>query len=285
MDYGYGGGNQYNNTSYGGQGGAGGGGFMPGSQTSPSGAKTRDFKDESVRPITIKQLNDAQDMGNQTDFMMDGKTFKTITFIGQVRKVAILETHIRYSIDDGTGVMEVKKWTDSAQKDRIQDGSMPNLPSQDDYVKVFGTLKAFNDKRHVGANFVRKIDDPNEIPHHFLEATLVHLQLTRGEPNAGNGATAGQNGGDSAMYDGYSAGAGGAGMNPKLARVSEHARQVYKFLETQPQGHEGLNVEVIAQAINLPINVAKRAGDELQDAGLTFATEDDGTWAILNMDI
>jgi hypothetical protein len=40
-DYGYGGGNQYNNTSYGGQGGAGGGGWMPGSQTSPSGAKVR----------------------------------------------------------------------------------------------------------------------------------------------------------------------------------------------------------------------------------------------------
>lgn len=187
------------------------------------------------------------------------------------------KTHIQYKVDDGTGVIEVKKWTDEAQQERIQDGSMPNLPKQDEYVKVFGNLKEFNNRRHVGAQFVRPISDFNEISHHFLEATLVHLQLTR-EPVAQNGAANG-NGDAMDTYAGNGAGGGPAGLN----QVSANAKKVYEVIKTEPQGHEGVSVEVIANKLGMDINTAQKAGDELCTQGLTFATGDEGTWAIMDM--
>lgn len=65
--------NQYSTTSYGAQGGAGGGGFMPGdgSQNSP-GSANRNYAKETLRPVTIKQILDAQPMSQEGDFKIDG---------------------------------------------------------------------------------------------------------------------------------------------------------------------------------------------------------------------
>lgn len=68
----------YNNyetsyTSYGAAGGAGGGGFIPGdaSQQSPGGR--REFSQDSLRPVTIKQILEAQaDAGGSDVFKIDG---------------------------------------------------------------------------------------------------------------------------------------------------------------------------------------------------------------------
>jgi hypothetical protein len=63
-------------TSYGAGGGAGGGGFIPGdaggSQQSPGGR--RDHTQDSLRPVTIKQLLDAQlEPGSNDTFKVDGQ--------------------------------------------------------------------------------------------------------------------------------------------------------------------------------------------------------------------
>jgi replication factor A2 len=61
-------------TSYGAGGGAGGGGFIPGeggSQQSP-GAR-REHTQDSLRPVTIKQILEAQDEpGSNEAFKIDG---------------------------------------------------------------------------------------------------------------------------------------------------------------------------------------------------------------------
>lgn len=65
-------------TSYGAGGGAGGGGFIPGdgSQQSPGGRK--EHQQDSLRPVTIKQILDAQpDAGNDT-FKIDGATVSQV---------------------------------------------------------------------------------------------------------------------------------------------------------------------------------------------------------------
>lgn len=76
----------YNNyetsyTSYGAGGGAGGGGFIPGdgSQQSPGGR--REQQQDSLRPVTIKQILDAQPDASNDSFKIDGHT------ISQVRTV------------------------------------------------------------------------------------------------------------------------------------------------------------------------------------------------------
>jgi hypothetical protein len=74
----------YNNyetsyTSYGAGGGAGGGGFIPGeggSQQSPGGR--RDYTQDSLRPVTIKQILDAQPDAGADSFKIDGATVSQV---------------------------------------------------------------------------------------------------------------------------------------------------------------------------------------------------------------
>lgn len=76
-------------TSYGAGGGAGGGGFIPGdgSQQSPGGRDKQ--QQDSLRPVTIKQILDAQpDAGNDT-FRIDGNP------VSQVRHP---DSHSRYKL-------------------------------------------------------------------------------------------------------------------------------------------------------------------------------------------
>jgi replication factor A2 len=79
----------YNNyetsyTSYGAGGGAGGGGFIPGegSQQSPGGQ--RNYSQDSLRAVTIKQILEAQgEAGSNDAFKIDG------TVISQVCNVSM----------------------------------------------------------------------------------------------------------------------------------------------------------------------------------------------------
>jgi replication factor A2 len=106
LDYGYG--NNYTTTtSYGAQGGADGGGFMGGEGgSSPAGGKVRranfeekisrliqnglqgGFGKDTVRPVTIKQILDAQQPHPDADFRVDGENISQVCDF-QVTRVSL----------------------------------------------------------------------------------------------------------------------------------------------------------------------------------------------------
>jgi len=47
-------------------------------------------------------------------------------------------------------------------------------------VKVFGSMRQYEGKRHVLIYKIVPLVDSNELTHHLLETVLVHLQNTRG---------------------------------------------------------------------------------------------------------
>lgn len=143
------------------------------------------------------------------------------------------------------------------------------------YCRVWGRLKAFNNKRHVGAHVIRPITDYNEINYHLLEATAVHLHFTRGPPSAQGGAGQKANGMDGAGQD-YNAG-GANGMPPGM---SQYARKVYQALQ-QTDSNEGLHVQMLASTIGMPTNDVYKGAEELLGNGIIFTTVDDNTWALL----
>ena len=130
---------------------------------------------------------------------------------------------------------------------------------------------------------VRPITDFNEISYHFLEATLVHLKMTKGDTgnaNAGAANGAGNNAneyGDKMDMD--------KNVSQKLNAMGVNARKVYNYLVSQPQGHEGINMHDIAQSLSMDVNACRRAGDELMVEGLTYSTMDEETWAPLIHDL
>jgi replication factor A2 len=201
-----------------------------------------------------------------------------VTFVGQIRSISTQATNITYKLDDGTGLIEVKQWVDP---DAPAD-SAKSLLQENTYVRVFGRLKPFNNKRHVGAHVLRPVTDFNEINTHLLEATYVHLYFTRGPPETLQ--SAGGAGGANSMFV-ESSGSGGAangGVGGKpLPHMSATAKRVFTLLQSAPQNNEGLHVQNIAAQLGLPANDVFKAGDELLGLGIIYTTVDDETWAVL----
>ncbi|EGP84368.1 unnamed protein product [Zymoseptoria tritici ST99CH_1A5] len=280
MDYGY------STTSYGAQGGASGGGFMPGSQSANDNSATKrtGYGKDTLRPVTIKQLLDAHHPHPDADhFMVDDTEMTQVTFIGQIRNISTQTTNVTYKMDDGTGSIEVKVWIDAEAFEPAEGGGGgggKQKPVEQGYARVWGRLKAFNNKRHVGAINVRPIQDFNEISYHLLEATVVHLQLTKGPPGGGNeGQQPGANGYGQQLAQ-QNGGGGGGG---DISGVSASARKVYSCLKSTPQTNEGLHAQDIAGRVNMELSEVMKAGDELLGLGRVYTTVDDATWAILEI--
>ena len=259
----------------------------------------QNYAEDSLRPITVKQILDAEETSNE--FRIDGQHVTQVTLVGQVRSIQKLETNLEYKIDDGTGIVDVKKYIDidkmateemNAVLDEDADSKKPaqghgSVPIEEgSFVRVHGRIKSFNNKRWLNANFVRVIADYNEVNYHLLEATLVHLVNTKG-PLGGAGAGAGgsqHDGGDSMFVDG-GYGGGGAGMGggaPKTINGSALAQRMFAYMQTAPGGNEGIPVTLLSNSLGVSIQDTQRAADELLSHGVIYTTVDDDTWAILD---
>ncbi|ETS82971.1 hypothetical protein PFICI_04847 [Pestalotiopsis fici W106-1] len=271
--------NNYSTSGYGANGGDNAGGFFGGSQGgSQSGGKG--FGEETLRPVTIKQIIDANQAYPDGPFRIDDLDVTQVTFVGMVRNASEQTTNITYQIDDGTGIIEVKQWLDADKE---------NKPSHElmEYVRVYGRLKSFNNKRHVGAHAVRACTDYNEVSYHLLEATYVHLSFTKGAPG-GNGMTNGDGnaGDDDSMFVDGGNDQKGTDANgeiaSKLRMCSQKAQRFFQYLNTSDHGAEGIHIHDIASATKMSIADAQAAADELIGPGMIFTTTDDDTYAVLD---
>lgn len=256
---------------------------MPGGSQNESPGGKRSYGKDTLRPVTIKQLIDAHHPSPDADhFVLDGSEMTQITFVGQIRNISKQTTNVTYKLDDGTGIIEVKEWVDS---DALNDPEHPANNNnkkaelvEQGYARVWGRLKAFANKRTIGANIIRPVTDPNEIQYHLLEATAVHLHFTRGPVeslNANGGA------GNDAMTNGHmsNGNTGGAGDLP--AGTSAAARKVYACIQQTPQTNDGMHLSDISMRLQMEVAQVLNAAQELENSGKVFTTTDEHTWAIL----
>ena len=206
-----------------------------------------------------------------------------ITFVGQIRNISTQTTNITYKLDDGTGTVEAKQWIDAdagTSMDTTSDGtvSKPKL-IENEWARVWGRLKAFNNKRHVGVHVIRPITDKMDVTYHLLEATYVHLYFTKGSLETIKQESGTANGNQEV---GYGGGGGETAMNGvRIPNVSMNAKRVYQVLKESPQNNEGLHVQNIAALASMNVNEVLKAGDELLSHSMIFTTVDDSTWALL----
>ena len=165
-------------------------------------------------------------------------------------------------------------WIDTEAASAMEtDENKPKLQLSS-YARVWGRLKTFGSKRHVGAHVIRPLTDYNEIQYHLLEATAVHLFFARGPPESLDKITAQNAHGNQGEL---------AGAKALPSNLSSLARRVHKVLETTPQSNEGLHMHDIASRLGVEIVDVQNAGDELLNSGIIYTTEDDHTWAILDV--
>lgn len=199
--------------------------------------------------------------------------------MGQIRNISAQTTNTTYRLDDGTGSIEVKQWVDSEAVEPAN--STKAKLTEGTYCRAWGKLKSFGDRRSMGAQIIRPIEDLNEISYHLLEATAVHLYFTRGPPggaNAGAGA-APVNSGSGQQQEG-----GGGYGGYDLASYNQVAKRVFQYLQQAEQSNEGLNQHEIAAKLGIDSADVSRAGDDLLAGGLIYTTVDDQTWAVLEAD-
>lgn len=168
----------------------------------------------------------------------------------------------------------MKQWVDSDAVDQNKGKLVENA-----YCRVWGKLKSFHDRKNVGAQIIRPVEDYNEISYHLLEATVVHLYYTRGPigGTAGGGGAAANGGQGQDQATGVYGGA-------NLSGYSAVAKKVFKYMSEAPQSNEGLHQQAIAANIGVDTADVARAGDDLLAGGLIYTTVDEQTWAVLEAD-
>ncbi|KAL8743799.1 MAG: hypothetical protein Q9190_003878, partial [Brigantiaea leucoxantha] len=244
---------------------------------------------ETLRPVTIRQLNTAHLPHPEADFKIDDVEVTQLTFVGQIRNISTQATNVTYKLDDGTGTIEVKQWVELGAIDQMDTTTTTNgnraagsnKLTENEYCRVWGRLKVFgNNKRHVGAHIIRPVTDKMEIMYHLLEATYVHLYFTRGPPELKGESRAGENAYMKSEADDSNV-MGGGGRQTTMPSVSNSARRVYQCLKSEPQSNEGLHVQNIAAKLAMAVPEVMKAGDELLTHSMIFTTVDDSTWALL----
>lgn len=259
---------------------------MSGSQGEGSASAKRNYKSDTLRPVTIKQLLDAHHPNPDAEyFMIDDAEATQVTFVAQIRNISTQTTNVTYKMDDGTGIVEVKQWIDAEALSNPDDPSNQRpKPQEQAYARVYGKLKSFNNKRHVGAMVVRPITDYNEINYHLLEATVVHLHFTRGPQPGQAGAGAGAGADASMASNGYAPqiqqNGGGGG---DATHMSSSSRKMLACLRQTPQTNEGMNATAIANMTGMELGEVYKAGEELTILSKVYTTLDDTTWALLDI--
>lgn len=258
------------------------GGASPLPQTRTNALPPQNFNDDSLRPITIKQILSAEEpYPNAPDFRIDGSLVTQVTFVAQIRQLNRQETNIQYKLDDGTAVIEVKKYVDA---ERVEAPSDPRI-DVGAYVRVYGRLKSFNGKRYVSVHFIRAVEDFDEVGYHLLEATAVHLHFTRGTLGKEGGAA----GGDGMFVEGGNfqdtamggAGAGSGAVAKLGGNVSQSAQRLFNHMLSVPGGNEGVHLQVLSSGSGMTSREVLAAADELLGQGVIYPTVDDETWAVL----
>ncbi|TFK76274.1 nucleic acid-binding protein [Pluteus cervinus] len=220
-----------------------GGGF-PQSPSSPSLGGSDKRAEISIRPLTIAQLIRATQVHGDAPWTIDNTQFGHFTLVAQVTKVQLQITNCVYTLDDGTGRMDARRWVVDAQAGGEDPWS--NI-KEHHYVRVFGSLKSYTGKRHINAQHIRPLTDHHEIFYHVLETITVTLSLEKGPPKNLNAI------------------AGGVVQTSteEFSDLPDLQQRIMKYMKIN-ETIDGVNVKVIARGVAGPGVEAAQVGSALE---------------------
>jgi replication factor A2 len=131
---------------------------------------------QTMRSVTIKQILTAS-KASDDEFAIDGVSVYHLKIIGCIVDVKEQSTNNVYTIEDGTGRIDIKLWIDENDESAAE----KKLKwVQGRYVQVVGKLKDFNGVKSCMAHNMKEVTDFNVLTHHSVEAIYQHLHFTKG---------------------------------------------------------------------------------------------------------
>lgn len=131
--------------------------------------KRKGYEEQTIIPVTIKMIQDTQ-MPSCT--LRDGREPHQVKVVGAIREQNNGSTSITYSIEDGTGLMDMKEWVDAENDNSAILEFRDRVEKEGRYVRIIGKITDYEGKKEVVAYSVRPLSSANELTHHLLE--VVH---------------------------------------------------------------------------------------------------------------
>jgi len=253
---------------------SGGGGFSNngsnfggGSQGSPDKRSRRNYDEQTMIPVTIamafKARPDASG-GNDVLTLEDGRPLHSVKIIGAVRSADVQSTNIMYTIEDGTGALNVKQWADDNDAEAIGEMKRQNA-KEGIYVKVIGQISEYDGKKQLVANSVQPLSSGNELTHHLLEVVYCAERYKQADSIVAapimqnhNGMTFGNNSMQAKIEGGNDS--------------SSTKERVLQFLK-ENDSETGASIDVCIQQLN---DVAeadiRQAAENLSEEGQIYST-------------
>jgi replication factor A2 len=250
-------------------GGFGVGAYGGGASEDPpsSAGKTRKSYDEqTVIPVTIRMINRSRPDtagGDGSVTLEDGRKLAMVKLVATARSVEDHSTNIVYSMEDGTGLIEVKQWHDDNQCTALQE-IRQETSKEHVYVKVIGQIKDYERNKIIVASSVRSLSTANELTHHMLDVVYSAERYKRADGFA--------------TKIPISSGIGFGG--PKVsAGDGDHPlrKAVLHLFKNGPDNGQGIHVDVAITDLkgSYPEADIRKAIDALSEEGLIYSTVSD----------
>ncbi|EGW32957.1 uncharacterized protein SPAPADRAFT_135817 [Spathaspora passalidarum NRRL Y-27907] len=242
-----------------------------GSQPVSAGANSAAVR-SSLTPVTIKQINESTQPVPDGPFHVNNMELNMVSFVGIIRKITAFESAISFTIEDGTGSTEIRKWINSDQtsKDAEEERYAGWLNT---YVCVGGSLKAFNGKTSLQYSGIHQVTDSNQVVYHHLAAIHTHLKA-QGVPSSSTKNEQSLFVGENYNNNNNTNTTGNAGASM--------IDQVFKILQENSQAMaEGVPVTYIGQRLNITPEEANKYCQELMEQGRVFNGYEDSGYLCL----
>jgi replication factor A2 len=157
------------------------------SYSSPSGDNTqrKSTDEQTLIPVTISMLIRAS---QNNKVLPDGREPHQIKLVAAITNVQDGSTSYSYTVEDGTGTMDVKEWIDEGN---IEVSRMRQEAAKEhQYVRIIGKLEEYDGKPQIVALRVRKLTSGNEMTHHFLEVVYEAERYKQSQQIAGSASYA-----------------------------------------------------------------------------------------------
>lgn len=261
MDFNYGGDNGYGN--YGDTNSAGGGGFNADENfNAENNSQKQLIIKQSLTPVTIKQINQSIQEIPDGDFKINNVELNMVEFIGVVRSIKDNSASISITIEDGSGGLEIRKWSEETKIDMEFYQNFLNK-----YVHVSGILKLLNGKKLVQRPSIRLIEDHNEILYHNLNAISIHLKSQNMSSNVNTNTNNQQS--DNSLFVPQD---NNDSLSDKVLSI------LHKHSSTMS---EGVPCTYIAQQLNVNVDDVANICNSLSESGKIYSGYDESAYLCL----
>lgn len=238
------------------------------SRTSSSGNRLR-----TVTPVTIKQIEGAEQQVADGPFVINNLEIDLVSFVGIVRNITDNTTNLLIRLEDGTGSFEFRKWSTQTLSEGDDDGHTSHGDNEQQneneielgkYIHVIGSLTEFGQKKNLQYPTVKPVPDYSEVLYHYLSAIKAHADANGVRSNV----DAKNNGESSALFV----------SEPTKEELSIGDKIFNLIKENTPTMPDGVPIQFIAQGLNLPINDVVEQCNILEENARVYNGVDDSAF-------